>query len=373
MKKIRVLHFVDRIGRGGTQAVLYEWAKSINRDNFQFDFLVFMDGQSEYIQKFEDLGCTVYQVSNMSIRNMPKFIRDVNVFLRENNYDIVHGHSKIKNFLFLALAKRHKVSIRIAHSHNTSFQRMKLLGELLKPLIKFVATDLLACSDVAGEWLYGKNAVKNGSVEVIKNGIDVEKFKFNKKVRNEYRTSLDIENAFVVGHVGKYMEQKNHQFLIDIFYEIQKIKKNSILILVGSGHENIIKDVNNKIDCLGLTKKVMQLGLRNDVPNIFQAFDVFLLPSLYEGLPVVGVEAQASGLNCFFSDTITRQVKILDSTEYLSLEESPKVWAMQIIDKSLNSKRETVSSYLKKNGFDNKDIVNRLEELYMSKLSEEIS
>lgn len=367
---IKVIHFIDRIGRGGTQAVLYDWLKHIDRSKVQFDFLVFMDGQEEYIEKFKDSGCNIYQLSNLSMKKIPKFMNELDVFFKNHHYDIVHGHSKIKNVFFLYAAMKNGVKVRISHSHNTQFQKFAGLGLIMKPMLKCVATDYFACSDIAGIWLYGKNAYEQGKIKIIKNGVETDKFTYSELIRNEYRGELDLVDSVVYGHVGKYMEQKNHTFLIEIFSEIIKKQSNAKLVLIGSGYPDIIELVNNKIKSLGLEEVVIQLGLRTDVPMLMQAMDVFLLPSLYEGLPVVGVEAQAAGLPLLLSDTITREVGLLSSTKYMSLAKSPEEWAAEAIDLSQNYKtcRSETSKEVYNFGYDSRLVAKELVDAYCSLL-----
>lgn len=370
MAKIRVIHFVDRIGRGGTQAVLFDWLKNIDPEKVQFDFLVFMDGQEEYIEKFKALGCNIYQISRLSMGNLLGFMADLNRFFREHKYDVAHGHSKSKNVLFLYAAKKNGVPVRIAHSHNTRFQKMAVVGEIMKPMLKWVATDFFACSDVAGIWLFGKKAYDQGKITVIKNGVDTSKFQFRSDVRAQYRKALGLENAAVYGHVGKYMEQKNHTFLLDIFSEIHKKQPSAKLLLAGGGNDNGVALVNEKIRQLHLEDCVIQLGLRSDVPELMQAMDVFLLPSLYEGLPVVGVEAQAAGLPLLLSDTITREVGLLDSTKYLSLKQPAEEWAREAIKlyENRGNNREQAFRRVYEQGFDSRVVAEQLTHLYSEKV-----
>ena len=370
MAKIRVIHFVDRIGRGGTQAVLFDWLKHIDREKIQFDFLVFMDGQQEYIEKFKELGCNIYQLPALKIKKLPRFMAELNRFFREHTYDVAHGHTKSKNVFFLYAAMKHGVPVRIAHSHNTKFQRMAALGEVMKPLLKWVSTDLVACSDIAGIWLFGKKAYDQGKITVVKNGVDTGKFQYDGNVRRQYRKDLGLENAVVYGHVGKYMEQKNHPFLLEIFAQIRRLQPEAKLLLVGGGYEDVIQAVNAKIRELALEDSVIQLGLRPDVPSLVQAMDVFLLPSFYEGMPVVGVEAQAAGLPLLLSDTITKEVGLLPSTKYMSLSQAAAQWAQEAVGlyENFRDNREEASRSVYDQGYDSKLVARDLTRLYEEKV-----
>ena len=371
MSKIKVIHFIDRISRGGTQAVLYDWLKNIDREKIQFDFLVFMNGQEEYITKFRDLGCNIYQISPLSIKKLPQFWSDLNSFFKEHKYDIAHGHSKSKNVLFLLAALIHGIPVRIAHSHNTKFQKMAFVGELLKPLLKVVATDFFACSDIAGKWLFGRNAYEQGKITIIKNGVDTQLFQYNEQIRHQYRTNLNLEDAAVYGHVGKYMEQKNHTFLLDIFAEIHRMQPSAKLLLIGGGYDTYIGLVNKKIVQLGLQDSVIQLGVRSDVPKLMQAMDVFLLPSLYEGLPVVGVEAQVAGLPLLLSDTITKEVGLLKSTRYMSLQRTAHEWADAAIKAYEENTRSRIlaAADIYNQGYDSKQVAEQLMQVYIERIN----
>lgn len=374
MDKIKVIHFIDRIARGGTQAILYDWLKHIDRDKVQFDFLVFRNGQDEYIGKFKELGCNIYQISPLSIKNVPRFMADLKKFFDEHKYDIAHGHSKSKNVFFLYVAKMHGVPVRIAHSHNTQFQRMALIGEMMKPLLKMVATDFYACSEIAGAWLFGEKALKQGNVSIVKNGVDIEKFRFDEYTRLQYRRELELDDAIVYGHIGKYTEQKNHIFLLEIFAEIKKMQPSAKLLLIGSGTDAFVTAINKRIKELNLDKSVIQLGLRSDVPKLLQAIDVFVLPSLYEGLPVVGVEAQVSGLPLLLSDSITREVKLLDSTQYMSLNKTPYEWGCEAIKlhEQNENKRALAAQMVFNQGYDSKLVIDQLIGLYTKSLNKKV-
>ena len=365
--KIRVIHFIDRIGRGGTQAVLYDWLKNIDREKIQFDFLTFNNSQEEYAEKFKELGCNIYQVSRLSTRNIWKFMSDLDEFFKQHKYDIAHGHSKIKNVFFLYAAKRNGVSIRIAHSHNTQFQRMALVGELIKPLLKVVATDFWACSDIAGIWLFGKTAYVHNKIVFVKNGVDTSKFKYDESTRLQYREMLGISDAVVYGHVGKYTEQKNHTFLLETFAEIRKLQPSAMLILIGGGDSSYAVKISKQIHELDMEDCVVQLGLRSDVQNLMQAMDVFILPSLYEGLPVVGVEAQTAGLPILLSDTITDEVGLLSSTHFLSLKQGASEWALQAVRLSENNldSRVYAAQKIYDLGYDSKLVAGHLQDLYV--------
>ena len=338
MKKIKVLYFVDRLRHGGIQQLAVEMAKKMP-DDVQMDFLVLNDGITYPLEdSIKELGLNLYKVDAW-INNITDYInyyRKLNEFFaKHNDYNAIHINTSSKNFLILKLAKKYNIPIRIAHSHNTGFQtrnKIKILvGDVFKPLLKRYATHFFACSKIAGEWLFGKKSVDKGKVIIIHNAVDYDKYKFDNGVRNRIRKELDIEDKLVIGNVGRFTIQKNHTLLIDIFKEIYIKNEKSILMLVGVGEKE--DETKQKVKDLGLQDKVLFLGYRNNVNELMQAMDVFVMPSLYEGLPVVGIEAQASGIPCFMSkDVITNEVKIAKNVKFIPLDNSAEKWAEIILD-----------------------------------------
>lgn len=226
------------------------------------------------------------------------------------------------------------------------------------------ATDYMCCSELAGRWLFGNKEYDKGNVYLLNNAIDLDKFKYDEEKRKEKRKELNIEDStLVIGHVGRFVEQKNHRFLIDIFNEVHKQKENSILLLAGQGP--LMEEMKEKVKILGIEDSVKFLGQRNDINELYQAFDVFCLPSLYEGLPVVGVEAQATGLLCIFSDDMTKEIKVLDTTEFLSLKQSAEEWTYTILKKSKSFKRKDTQKEITDKNFNIKNEIKKLEREYM--------
>ena len=230
---------------------------------------------------------------------------------------------------------------------------------------KKYATNYMCCSELAGRWLFGDKTYDEGKVYLLNNAIDLDKFKYDKKIRDKKRKELGIkEDTIVIGHIGRFVAQKNHTFLIDIFNQFHKKEKNSILLLAGQGP--LQEEIKNKVRELGLDDSVRFLGQRNDANELYQAFDVFLLPSLYEGLPVVGVEAQASGLLCFFSDDMTKETKVLDSTVFMSLSNTAEEWTGEILTNLKDYKRINTKNEVSDNGFDIEVEARKLEKYYIN-------
>ena len=372
IKKTKVLLFVDRMRHGGIQQFLVENIKYMSKDKVQIDVLTLDDGQDYPLENtIKELNCNFYKLKGIWINKPTDYIKYAKAidkfFKKHNDYKVVHMNASSKNFLLLKYAKKHNVKIRIAHSHNIDFQTKnpikKLVGNILKIPMKIYATDYFACSYLAGEWLFGKNNIKKGKVRVVHNAVDYKKFEFNEEIRKTIRKEFNIKpKELLIGHVGRFTNQKNHTFLIDIFNEISKQNKNAKLIMVGIGEKE--EEIKQKVKELNIQDKVIFAGFRTNVNEIMQAMDVFLLPSLYEGLPVVGVEAQASGLPCFTSkDVVTEEVQITSSLEFISLDESSKTWATTILNSDLS--RKNTKKELKKAGYFIEDTAKELVNFYL--------
>ena len=371
---VKVLYFVDRMLRGGIQSLVIDWVSRFDKTKIHVDFLLLDDGNKyELEDTLKDLGCNIYKLDGIWIKTPFDFIRQAkaldNFFKSHHDYKVVHLHSTSKNYLVLKYAKKYGIKTRISHSHNIDFQTKnpikKFIGNILKSeLIKY-STDYFACSYLAGEWLFGKENIKNNKVKVIHNAVDYDKFALNKEIRNKVRKEFNIKNdEILIGNVGRFTNQKNHTFLIDICNEMININPKVKLIMVGIGEKE--EEIKTKVKELGIEKNVIFAGFRNDVNEIMQAMDVFLLPSLYEGLPVVGVEAQASGLPCFMSEgVITEEVKITNNVYFISLNKSPKEWAKIIIESDLT--RKNTKNELKEAGYFIEDVCSQLEKYYLEK------
>lgn len=363
-KPIRVLHIVRKMDIGGVQMMLMNYYRNIDRNLVQFDFVVQGEASGYFDDEIVSLGGNIYHVS--SIKELPEYYFELYKLLKNNQFDIVHVHHNYANFHGLLIAFFAGVKVRISHSHNTPPENRiikKVIKRVLRVFINLISTNRFACSKVAFEWLYGsKFKIGNSNDYIINNAIDVSKFMFDEHTREVVRSELDISNDIVIGHIGSFSDQKNHRFIIKIFTEIQRINSNSSLLLVGDGP--LKEHIKNEIDKLGLRKKVKFMGNRNDVNKLLQAFDVFIFPSLYEGLGIVLVEAQSSGVICIASDTITKEVALTDLVSYKSLSDDPKEWAEQIINSVNLKKRIDRSSEIRKNGYDILQESKRLEDIY---------
>lgn len=370
-KKVKVLYFIDRLRHGGIQQFCLENIKYMDRSKVQIDFLLLDDGNKYPLEKeMRKLGCKITKIDAWI--NKPtdyiKHRKNIEKFFKENHdYKVVHMHSSSKNYMVLKYAKKYGIPVRIAHAHNINFQTKnkfkQMVGNVFKKPLKKYATNYFACAYLAGEWLFGKEEVEKGNVTVIHNAVDYEKFKPQKRVRNKIRKELNITEAEIVfGNVGRFDNQKNHTFLIDIFKEINKKNKNTKLLLIGIGP--LQEEIKQKVKDLKLQDKVIFAGFIKNVNDYMQAMDAFIMPSLYEGLPVTGVEAQASGLPCFMSkDVITEEVKITKNLTFISLNESAELWAKTILNSDLT--RKDTKKELKEAGYFIKDTAKELVDFYL--------
>lgn len=374
MAESKVLLFVDRMRVGGIQTLLVELIEQFKMMQQPCDLLLLDDGEHYDLEDtVRQRGTTVYKLQGIWLRrpwDFPRYERAVQQFFAAHHgYQAVHLNSGPKNYPILKCAKRYGIPVRIAHAHNTGFQTSskaaQLLGDLFKHTLRRYATRCLACSDRAGEWMFGDRWMAEGKVTVLPNGIPLREYAFQPDVRRQVRDSWHVGvNTLVVGHVGRFTTQKNHSFLLEIFAELHRKQPDSLLVLAGVGE---LQDAaRSKAEELHLTDSVRFLGFRSDVAELLQGMDIFLMPSLYEGFPVTGVEAQAAGLPCVFSDTITREVKILDAVAYLPLDAPAARWADTILQLAKGTDRQQACDVLIAKGYDVHTMAEKLIHIYHS-------
>ncbi len=363
---IKIFQLMGSYKGGGVEAVVMNFYRNIDRNKIQFTFVCDEDSTDIPYEEIEKLGGKIIIVSPYS--KPFKYHSALKKALKEDDYKIIHSHISTMSVFSLFAAKCAGVPVRIAHSHSTTNKKEKkknLMKQILRPFSKVFATDYMCCSELAGRWLFGNKEYDKGNVYLLNNAIDLDKFKYNESLRKKKRKELGIkDDTLVIGHIGRFVAQKNHDFLIDIFNEIHKKNNNSILLLAGQGP--LMEDIKNKVKELNLEDSVKFLGQRNDANELYQAFDVFLLPSLYEGLPVVGVEAQAAGLLCYLSDDMTKETKVLDITKFMSLNNTPEEWANNILDDVKKYKRIDTSKEMTAKNFNIKEEAKKLEEYYLN-------
>ena len=283
-EKIIVAHIMGKWNGGGVESVVMNYYKNIDRNRIQFHFLCDEDSTDIPYEEIEKLGGKVIVIP--PYQKLFKYQKELYRIFKENNYKIIHSHINALSVFPLRIAKKAGVPIRIAHSHSTSNKKewkKNILKMILRPFSKLYANNYFACTEYAGKWLFGKKVVERKELNVINNAIDLKKFEFNENTREDLRKELGIkEDVLVIGHVGRFMKQKNHDFLIDIFNELIKKNDNSILILIGQGP--LLNDMKQKVRDLKIEDKVKFIGQIRDVEKYYNVMDVFLFPSIYEGL-----------------------------------------------------------------------------------------
>jgi len=336
---IRILQCVNNMHRAGLETMLMNYYRNIDRTRIQFDFLTHRPERSDYDDEIESLGGKIYRAPRLYPQNYPEYFRYMErLFSEHPEYKIVHSHIDAMSYLPLLAAKKAGIPVRIAHSHNTAidFDFKYPLKQFFRMKIVNVATHFLSCGNEAGNFLFRGRPFK-----VIPNAIDAEAFLFDESVREKKRNELNVNGNFVIGHVGRLSYQKNHEFLLKIFFEILKTDPTAVLLLIGTG-ENKEKIEKSACD-LNIIDQVHFLGNRSDVFELYQAMDAFLLPSRFEGLPVVGIEAQFSGLPCVFSDAVPKEVAFTEQCQFVSLKTSSKEWARIVLDQSPSIRQATLA------------------------------
>lgn len=350
---IRVLHFVSTLSRGsGVMSVIMNYYRHIDRDKVQFDFLHFIACEDSYMEEIRELGGKIYCIdkpgsSFQSIKQLNSFFR-----LHAGEYTWLHNHEVYLTFLLRPIAKRYGLEKFIVHCHATKYSDKTLnaaRNRILCLPIRLMKVERFACSEAAGKFLYGEKMLKAGNVFIMHNAIDCEKFRFRPEVRERLRKEMGLEGKFVIGHVGRFERQKNHEFLIEVFAECKKEIDSCILLLIGEG--SLRSKIEKKVVEKGLKNSIIFLTKRNDMEYLYQVMDLFVLPSLYEGLPVSCLEAQVNGLECIVSRTVTDELKkqtIGSIITMLPLEK--KVWKQNIV--SCKIRQTSISQHINNDNYD---------------------
>lgn len=361
-KPIRVLHVVTSMDVGGVETLLMNIYRNIDREKVQFDFLVHRAKEYIYNDEIRRLGGNIYWLCHISVANLFEYTRNLKHFFNEHKeYKVIHSHLNALSTLVLYYAKKAKIPVRIAHSHNIYLHgspkyAMRITSRFL---LRFQYTHAFACSKQAGQWLFGLNR----DFKIIRNAPDLEKFAFNQVKRIKSKEALGLKGGLVVGHVGNFRPQKNHDFLIDVFSEIHKQNPDSHLLLVGTG--TLEKKILEKAENMGLVPHVSFLGTRTDVNDLYQAMDIFLFPSIWEGFGMVIIEAQASGLPCVVSTAISEEAFATDSIIALSLDKPKDMWASTVLDMA-KIPRRNLAPQLVQAGFDIHEITAELQDFYLA-------
>lgn len=356
---IHVLHVLGGVGLGGAESRIMDLYRQMDRNEIQLDFLVHsFAGDTNarkpqfYDEEIHRLGGRIYVLPKFRVYNYLAYRRAVRDFFREHHeFRVVQGHMTSTAGIYLPIAKRCGIPVTVAHARNAGVEK-GLKGFATKFFRRGLvrkADYCFACSKLAGEDVFGKEAVQDGKVRIIHNAIDAARFMYDPGLRDQVRERLGLTDAFVIGHVGRFNYQKNHPYLIDIFAALCKIRQDAVLLLLGEGPDQ--ERIKAKCSELGIGDKVRFLGNQRQPQAYYQAMDIFLLPSYFEGLPGVLVEAQAAGLKCFVSDTVTREAAATDLVTYLCIDQPAENWAERIAETADYERRDTYR-IMREAGFD---------------------
>lgn len=369
MGKIRIAYIVGGLTSGGVEAVIYNYCSCFDPSKYELVYISYDIPNPEIKVKFEKLNFKVYLVTKKK-DNIVKSMIEVYRILKKHKINIIHSHMTVMSFITSFIGIFCGIKVRIAHAHldQNVIGFKKLFYFLCKTLTKLSSTEYFACGISAAKFLYGERCFEKGRVRIIKNAINGDDYIFNKNIRNKVREEYCVYNKLLLGNVARFTEQKNHGFLIEIFKKIYEKNKDIMLLCVGDGP--LLKNIKQKVIDYGLEKAVIFTGFCDNLNEIYQAFDVFLLPSLYEGLPLVLVEAQASGLKICASDKITKEIAITDNIKYLPIE-STNIWVKELMCFSdyqrLNSTNELIKA-----GYDIKTEALKLDSFYTNKLRDKV-
>lgn len=365
-KPLRVLQAIVANDRGGLTGYICQNYRYIDKSKVQFDFITY-DDRLDFEEDFNDMGAKFYRFPKAY--HIISYYKKFYSIQEEMEYSVVHFNMSYANIIPLIIAKAVGIKRVIMHSHSTQIDSKNLLVRGLKTCFHYVCKNFLpivadeyyACSTEAAQWMYPSSIINSKKYYICKNAINIDRFVYNALKRKEKRSELGIsDSSFVLGHIGRFTYQKNHEFLIKVFSEVQKNIPHAVLILVGIGK---LEDEIRELVKLLNVKNVLFLGQREDVPELMQAMDVFLLPSRFEGLGIVGIEAQASGLPCYFSESVTKEVGITELAHFLSIKDARK-WANAVINYENHNFRRNMKKEVTLAGYEICHEIRKIEKLY---------
>lgn len=366
----RVLHVVSAMHRGGAETMIMNLYRNIDRNKVQFDFVVHSDENGHFNEEIQELGGRIIRCNSLGSVGPVKYIKELVGIIKNNGpFQAVHSHTDFQGGFVAMASKIAGVKQRICHSHNTHWVAnpsivKKIQLFVFKELIDRYSTDLCSCGNEASKFLFKNNKIVNGKVNIINNGIDIDAFKvsYDKKLRKELNISDD---EIVIGSIARFSEQKNHKFMIEFARYLKDINIKFKMLLIGQGP--LLNDIKEKVMELNLDDNVIFLGVREDIPKIMDSLDIFLMPSLHEGMPVVLIEAQAAGVKCLISDNITREIDLgLNLIEFCSLEEDLEKWKELTLKmcNSFDNVDKNRYSNSKLTSYDVKENVNQVLKIY---------
>lgn len=368
---IRVAIIGGKIDSGGKKNLIMEYYRHIDRNKVQFDFICDSDSQAIPYEEIESLGGRVYLVA--PYQNILKNIDDMRKIFKENKYPVIHAYNSTMNLFPLFVAKQCGIPVRISESLSMAHEGdwKTILKKMLRPMSKWFANYYMSCGDDCGRWQFGNKLFDAGKVDVFKTVINTDFNSYNSELREKTRKAFGWEDKIVIGHIGRFTVQKNSIHMIEIFGAVAKKEPKAVLCLIGDGE--LKEDIMNKIKTLGVESRVDYLGRREDIQQFYNAMDCFVLPSLYEGLPVVGLEAESCGLPMFFSTEVTREANACELGHFIDLSESVDVWADEIL-KACKQNMPVRRSHAKEvadAGFDSASEAVRMQKYYFDAIERE--
>ena len=370
---IRILQAFVTNDKGGLTGYIAQNYRYIDKSKVQFDFLTHDETPLDFEEEFTDKGAKFYHIPHPS--HPIAYYHALKKILNETDYKAVSFNLSYANFVSVVLAKMAGARKIIVHSHSTAIDDKsklkrsikRIIHEIGKRIFPIVADEFAACSQYASRWMFTDNIIHGKHFIYARNAIDLSRFRFNRENRDRLRKELEIDpETFCVGHVGRFTYQKNHEYLIDIFHEIVQLHPDSMLLLIGGhGAGGTYEAVMNKIAAYHLEKKVKILGIRNDVPELLSVMDCFVLPSRFEGLAIVSVEAQAAGLHTYQSDIVSPESAITPKATFLSIDQMPLEWARAVL-KNINDERKNTEEDLVAAGYDIINEIEKIKQFYIS-------
>lgn len=366
---IRVAVVMGKMHSGGKKNLVMEYYRNIDKNLIQFDFICDKDSNSIPREEIEASGGKIFIVE--PYQKLFSHQKQLYRIFKENDYKIVHSYNNTLNIFSLFIAKLAGVPVRISESISMAHKNDKktILKTILKPFSKWFVTDFLANGEECGKWQFGEKLYNEGKIRIFKSAIDSTFNDYNENTRNATRLEYNLSDKLVIGHIGRLTAQKNTIFLIDIFNQIAKMVPNAMLLIIGDG--DLRDEMLKKIKNYGIENQVLYLGRREDIQQFYNAMDSFVLPSLYEGLPIVGVEAQCCGLPVFFSSEIPGESSVCEDLGFfIDIDKSPEKWAEVIVEKTLalSQTRRGRKDEVIDNGFDSKTEAVSLQNFYLEKL-----
>ncbi len=364
---IRILHSVSNMDRAGIETMLINYYRHIDRNKIQFDFLCNKKKIGAYDSEINDMGGRIFRTPGLNPLKFLKYMKYMkDLFIKHPEYKIVEAHNGALGVYALHAAKKNKIPVRIFHAHGASITKdLKLPLKLFcKSRLPYNMNKHFTCGIAAAECYFGEKVVKANDYLFVPNAIEVDRFTFSDETRELIRNQYNLADKHVIGHVGRFMAQKNHSFLIDVFAEIKKLDQKAFLVLLGDGE--LTETIKQKADELGLTESILFVGNVSNVNEWYNAFDVFVLPSIWEGLPVVGVEAQTADLPCVFSSNITKEIELSDRVAFLDLNSGVEAWAKKINEMLLYGERRNNAKLIAEKGYDIEVEAKKLQEYYLS-------